>query len=502
MKMSKKKIGKELKRYVINFTITILIIVIATAIGLAFRKLRFMETNIVVIFILAVLLTARFTRAYIWGILQSMISLVIFNYFFTEPYYTLVVNDPSYIVTFLIMIITSIITSTLTTKEILLTHQAKEKEMETRSLYTLTNQLSDVATVEDIAKIAADSISSLLQNNCGCLLFLNEKEYCYIQQLNNEQIHRSFSKIDNLKMKLAYLRTEYIEDGELRIWPINGHDKLLGAIIVEGCNEIMLQGTRKKIFHSMLENIAVTIDRIYLNKERMSDREKIVQERYRTNLLRAISHDLRTPLSGIMGTSEMLKDMLVNDKVKYEMIQGIYTDADWLYSLVQNILNLTRLEDGRLVIKKEMEAPEEIIASAVSHIEKAFPDRNIEIDMPEEFYFVPMDARLIEQVFINLLNNAVKHSKEKEKIRVVLKYTNKDAVFSVLDRGEGISEKDKDHIFHMFYTTSGNISDARKGVGLGLTICETIVKAHGGSITGGNRKDGKGSEFIFSLPRG
>mgnify|MGYP000172884245 CR=1 FL=1 len=151
--------------------------------------------------------------------------------------------------------------------------------------------------------------------------------------------------------------------------------------------------------------------------------EKAWNERERANLLRAISHDLRTPLSGIMGTSEMLMDMTDKEDRRQELLQGIYQDADWLKSLVENILSLTRLQDGKIVIQKEMEAIEEVIGCAVAHVERSFPEREIQVEIPEEFRLVPMDAKLIEQVITNLLDNAVKHTRPQEAITVSASYT-------------------------------------------------------------------------------
>ena len=242
------------------------------------------------------------------------------------------------------------------------------------------------------------------------------------------------------------------------------------------------------------------MERIEVTVERVRDRENMERERERANLLRAISHDLRTPLSGIMGTSEMLMDMTDKEDRRQELLQGIYQDADWLKSLVENILSLTRLQDGKIVIHKEMEAIEEVIGCAVAHVERIFPDRAIQVEIPEEFRLVPMDARLMEQVIANLLDNAVKHTKLQETITVSARYTKDTVVVSVLDEGEGIAEADVSNLFKIFYTSKTRSADVKRGIGLGLTICETVVNAHGGTITGRNRTDRKGAEFIFTIP--
>lgn len=199
--------------------------------------------------------------------------------------------------------------------------------------------------------------------------------------------------------------------------------------------------------------------------------EKAWNERERANLLRAISHDLRTPLSGIMGTSEMLMDMTDKEDRRQELLQGIYQDAI-----------------------------EEVIGCAVAHVERSFPEREIQVEIPEEFRLVPMDAKLIEQVITNLLDNAVKHTRPQEAITVSASYTEDELLVSVRDEGEGIAEADVSNLFKIFYTSKTRSVDVKRGIGLGLTICETVVNAHGGTIIGRNRTDRKGAEFIFTLP--
>ena len=257
---------------------------------------------------------------------------------------------------------------------------------------------------------------------------------------------------------------------------------------------------RKSLLHSILENAAMALERIEISTEQLIDHEKLEQEKERANLLRAISHDLRTPLSGIMGTSEMLMDMTDKDDSRQELLRGIYSDADWLKTMVENILSLTRIQDKKMLVNKENEAIEEIISSAVSRIEKSYPDRSINVVIPEEFHLVPMDGRLIEQVLINLLSNAVKHTKRDEDITIKVDYSNDTVRVMVIDSGEGIAKEDMDHIFETFYTSKVRSSDVKKGIGIGLTICDTIIKAHDGKIYANNRKDSKGAVFTFELP--
>ncbi|MDY5027624.1 MAG: DUF4118 domain-containing protein [Oliverpabstia sp.] len=491
--MKKKEILQSLLKLVV-------IVFAATVLGKVFTKLGFPETNIVVMYLLAVLLVARFTSGYQYGILSAVVSLLCYNYFFTEPYHTLAVNDPGYLITFSIMLTTSILTSALTTKEKLLTEEANERGKESQILYMLSSKLSDAADMEAVLKIAAESISHLLQVNVGCIYVGRQSEPIYIQQSGKEQIHRSVPDEEEIRNRYTNLRTEYLEEEEDYGYPVNGREHLLVVVKIDKTvNEEHLQ-EKKQLLHSIMENVSMAMDRIEVTIERVRDRESMERERERANLLRAISHDLRTPLSGIMGTSEMLMDMTDKEDGRQELLQGIYQDADWLKSLVENILSLTRLQDGKIVIHKEMEAIEEVIGCAVAHVERSFPDRVIQVKIPEEFRLVPMDAKLIEQVIANLLDNAVKHTKPQEAITVVARYTKDTAVVSVLDEGEGIAEADVPNLFKMFYTSKSRSADVKRGIGLGLTICETVVNAHGGTITGRNRTDRKGAEFLFTLP--
>lgn len=346
-----------MKKHVLNtfkdLALTAAILMVATCLGFLFNRWELHETNIVVIYIFSVLLISRFTTGYLCGISASVFSLLLFNWFFTEPYFTLKVNDPTYLITFFIMMFTSIVTSTLTTK----------------------------------AKQAAAS------------------------------------------------------------------------------------------------------------------REEATQERYRSNLLRAISHDIRTPLSVIMGTTEMLMTTTKDDEATNNLAKDIYRDAQWLHGMVENILSLTKLQNSKISLEKIPEAVEEVVESALAVIAKKHPDRVIDVEMPGHVVMAPMDARLISQTLINLLDNAAKHTPEKNEIKVTVCEDARFVHITVADRGCGIPEEDIPHVFRIFYTTSTKSPDTKRGVGLGLTICQSIVEAHGGEIRVRNRRNG-GAAFSFTLPMG
>ena len=467
-------------RHLYSALLSIVLIAAATAVGTLFRAAGFPETNIVIIYMLAVLLCARFTTGFVYGLAVSVIATAAFNFFFTAPYHSLQVYDPDYLVTFAVMTTVSLLTSALTSRVKKSVLEIALREKETQALYVLTNRLSETESTEEIARVTVESIRDVFQTRAELIWF------------DDSGISETA-----LTQRLEDTDGDCLTDGENCIWPINGRESRLGLLRIPAEAGQQLGKNQKKLLWSMLECAALAVDQFRAAQERLRYREESEHERYRGNLLRAISHDLRTPLSGIMGTSEMIRDMSREDDPRHALAQGIWDDADWLRSLVENILNLTRLEDGRLVLQKQPEAVEEIIANALEHIAKRAPE--IGVDIPEDLLLVPMDARLIVQVLVNLLDNAIKHTAPEREIRIAVQRDGTDAVFCVADRGDGISPEDLPYIFRTFYTSRHNRADAKRGIGLGLAICDAIVKAHGGTIRAENRTDG-GALFRFTLP--
>ncbi|MDD3252903.1 MAG: DUF4118 domain-containing protein [Lachnospiraceae bacterium] len=485
--------------------IALLCVAAASGIGWMFRCWNFPETNIVVVYLLSVVLAARLTKGYLYGLVATVVATCAFNYFFTEPYFTLSVDDPTYFITFAIMTITAVITSALTSKVKQSAMKAQEKEAEASSLYRLTNHLTDAANTEDIASISVKTISEIMRCQAACLCFdeTGAPEQSFIQQRNEkEQVRRNEADGASLRQRIENLRTSYDVDDEFYNWPIYGRDATLGILRIPIENAEKMSEAQMRLLRSMIESTALAMDRFRSAQERLRSKEEMAQERYRGNLLRAISHDLRTPLAGIMGTSEMLMGMTDRQDRRYGLAEGIYKDADWLHSLVENILNLTRLQDGRLVLNKQVEAVEEVIGVALNAIGKRAPEYEITVDIPDKLMLVPMDAKLIDQVLVNLLDNAVKHTPAEKEISVTVEEHEEKqlAIFTVADRGSGIAAQDLPHVFQMFYTTHGKEPDAQRGVGLGLSICESIVRAHGGTLSAQNRNDGNGAVFTFTLP--
>jgi two-component system sensor histidine kinase KdpD len=503
--MTTAKQNGHLKSIAYRTGIMLALAVAASGIGYLFRALALPETNIVTVYLLAVLLTARLTPGYVFGFLGSLIATFSFNFFFTEPYFSFAVKTPSYIITFVIMTVTALITSGLTTHAKQNAFKTREREAEAKALYTLTNRLTDASGMGEIAGIATSAISGLMRCDAGCLCFdeNGKPEPTFLQQAGpDRQLRREVTDGEALLGGTSNPQAGYAMGAEFYDWPICGREATLGVIRIPAKVARAMNEAQTRMLRSMIESTALAMDRFRATQQRWKSNEAIAQERYRGNLLRAISHDVRTPLAGIMGTAEMLLSMTAGEDPRHPLLEGIHQDANWLHSLVENILSLTRLQDGKLALNKQEEAVEEVVGAAVRHISRRWPEYEITVNVPEELLLVPMDARLIGQALVNLLDNAVKHTPPQGEINVsVTKDSQRGcAVFSVRDNGEGIADSDLPNIFEMFYTSRVRHADAQLGIGLGLAICETVVKAHGGSIRAANRADGPGAEFTFTLP--
>lgn len=226
------------------------------------------------------------------------------------------------------------------------------------------------------------------------------------------------------------------------------------------------------------------------------------KETMRANLLRAVSHDLRTPLTGIIGSSSAYLENgdHMSEQEKLTMVANIREDANWLLHMVENLLSVTRIRDTDTHVTKSAEPLEEVASEAVQRFHKRLPDAVVQVSVPDEFIMIPMDATLIEQVIINLLENAVYHSHSSEPIDLTITVQDGFARFDVTDRGNGILSDRLDTLFDGFTPSTNNSGDSHKGMGIGLSICKTIITAHGGAITAANVE--QGARFTFTLPLG
>lgn len=225
------------------------------------------------------------------------------------------------------------------------------------------------------------------------------------------------------------------------------------------------------------------------------------KERMRANLLRAVSHDLRSPLTTIYGASSAILDngKTLSEEQKTKMISGIKEDTEWLIRMVENLLSITRIDSGKVKLIKTPTVLEELIDSVIVKFKKRYPEQKVQLDIPSELVLIPMDAILIEQVIINILENAVHHAGDFTRLSLKAFVLGGKAIFEISDNGRGIDKDRLDSIFAGYYEKDEETADTQKrNAGIGLSVCATIIKAHGGTITAENAKDG-GAVFRFDL---
>lgn len=227
------------------------------------------------------------------------------------------------------------------------------------------------------------------------------------------------------------------------------------------------------------------------------------REKMRANLLRAVSHDLRTPLTSISGNASNLLSNYrkLDDGARERIFTDIYEDSMWLINLVENLLAVTRLEDGQVRLHQSVELMDEVVAEALRHTSRKSKSHTIRVSSAQELILAKIDARLVVQVLINLTDNAIKYTQEGSCIEIHTEQKDGWVVVSVSDNGPGIPDEQKMHVFDMFYSGANKLADSRRSLGLGLSLCRSIVNAHGGTITVSDNHP-EGTVFTFTLPAG
>ena len=253
------------------------------------------------------------------------------------------------------------------------------------------------------------------------------------------------------------------------------------------------------LISTMTTNMKQQAQMIAEKDKLLSETEK---EKMRANLLRAVSHDLRTPLTSIIGASSSYLDnnTLLAEDEKKAIVTHIHEDANWLLNMVENLLSVTRIRGQSSTVRKTDESVEEIVSAAINRLKKRIPEASVKASVPDELLILPMDAILIEQVLINLLENAIVHSQSSRPILCYVDDDNENVTFHVKDYGVGIDPERLKNIFDGNSYIGNSVSDSNKGMGIGLSICKTIITAHDGTINAKNHE--QGAEFYFSLPKG
>lgn len=487
-----------------GLTISAVVLLLSSLLGWLFFRLGFTEANIITIYILGVLLIAIFTESKICWVVASVASVLIFNFLFTEPKFTFLAYGSGYPVTFIIMLTASLIIGGTTEKLKTREYQATQTAYRTKILFDANQLIQKASDETEILRVTANQLKKLLNRNV--IVFDDKAQKVYATKEENadavmpdcEQIVLRVTK-NNVKEGKG---TDIFPESDYTFFPICKNGKNYGAIGIFA-GEKPIDSFDESIVVSVIGECAIVIDGIINAKERERVAVFAKNEQLRANLLRSISHDLRTPLTSISGNASNLisNGNVIDNATKTQIYEDIYSDSLWLINLVENLLAVTRLEEGRMNINLTTELVGDVIAEALKHIHTKSEKQKITVIQQDDLLLAKMDARLIVQVLINLLDNAVKYTPSDSQITITAKRNGEMVCVSVADNGHGIPDEQKSRVFDMFYTGSTKIADSRRSIGLGLSLCKSIINAHGGEI---NVTDNTphGAIFTFTLPAG
>ncbi len=507
--------NKDFKKYFLpslkDLLVLALILLASTGLGNLFYVFGFTEANIITIYLLGALLTPLLVKSYVCSALFSFASVLLFNFFFTEPRLTLHAYESGYPVTFAIMLSASLITGILANR---LKEHAKQSSMAAFRVKMMfdTNQLLQKAQDDkDIISITASQLMKLLKRsvvvypeNNGRLtkgyLFAYSKESneSYFFNPSEEQVAQWVYE----NKHRAGASTKIYSKAKCLYLAIRLNNKVYGVIGIH-LNGKSLDSFENSVLLSVLGECALAIENIRNAKEKELAAVLAKNEQLRATLLRAISHDLRTPLTSISGNAgNLLKNYdMLDEETKNRAFSDIYSDSQWLISLVENLLSITRLEDNRMKFNMSVQLMDEVIDEALHHISINETEHIVSVEYKDDLLLARMDARLIIQVIINLVDNAAKYTSAGTEIKISAEKNDSFVKVCVSDNGIGIPDTEKKKVFDMFYTGNNKIADSRRSLGLGLHLCRSIINAHGGEIS---LRDNipHGCVFEFTIPLG
>ncbi len=489
----KEKTKFDIASFLRDILISSLMLILVTAFGSLLHYLGFTEANIISLYMLSVLISSVLTNSRICWLISGITNIFIFNFLFATPNFTFMSYDEGYPLTFLVAIIASFITGTLASGMKSQAKQSSQAAHRTKILFDANQLIQKARGEEETLRETANQISKLLSREVA--IFSPEREPILSDGVD-------IPKEDNI-VRLVYAKreTQNSEDGTHTYIPIMVNKRVYGVVRVS-LNGEEIDPFENSILMSIIGESALAMENFYNLREREIAAVLAENEQLRANLLRTISHDLRSPLTSISGNAgNLIANADSFDEAKKQQIYtDIYDDAMWLYNLVENLLSITRLDSGKMNLEISDELVADVVQEAIKHINRKSAEHNIEINIKDELLLAKMDSRLVIQVLINLIDNAIKHTPKGSLIAISAEDAGQFAKISVADNGQGVPEKDKERIFEMFYTGAA-YADGKRSLGLGLALCKSIVNSLGGEISLIDNIP-HGSCFTFTLPKG
>ena len=493
-----------------DLLLTIGILATATVIGWAFLRLGFANANIIMVYLLGVLLTSAFTSGYTCGVLSAFLSVLLFNYFLTEPRLSLVAYGSKYPITFAVMFAAALLTGTLAAKLKAHAQLSARDAYRTKLLFDMNRQLQKAETPEEVYRMTATQIQKLMQRDVliypaqgNALLDGNiyPADGSSPYSIPDTDLEQNVVQWVWQNRKRAGATTQNFPKAKRLYLAIRTGQQIYGVVGIPMEKQTQPDAFTSSILFSILGECSLALDNLRNAREKEEAAVLAKNEQLRANLLRSISHDLRTPLTSISGNADTLLHSydVLDEQTRKQIFTDIYDDAQWLTGLVENLLSITKIVDGSVKLSLSDQVVDDIISEALRHIDRRAAEHHITVDCGDVLLLVRMDAGLIMQVLINLVNNAVKYTLVGSNIQITAIPRENMAEICVSDNGPGIPNELKERVFEMFFTGGNPIGDSRRSLGLGLTLCQTIVHAHHGEMM---LKDNSphGCIFSFTIP--
>ena len=495
---------------VLELLLTVGILVAATIIGWGFLRLGFANANIIMVYLLGVLLTSTFTSGYTCGVLSAFLSVILFNYFLTEPRLSLAAYGSKYPITFAVMFASALLTCTLATKLKAHAQLSARDAYRTKLLFDMNRQLQKAETPEEVYRMTATQIQKLMQRDV--LIYPAQGNALLDGNIYPADGSSPYSIPDTDReqnvvqwvwqnRKRAGATTQNFPKAKRLYLAIRTGQQIYGVVGIPMEKQTQPDAFTSSVLFSILGECSLALDNLRNAREKEEAAVLAKNEQLRANLLRSISHDLRTPLTSISGNADTLLHSynMLDEQTRKQIFTDIYDDAQWLTGLVENLLSITKITDGSVKLHLSDQVVDDIVSEALRHIDRRSAEHHITVDCGDEPLLVRVDAGLIMQVLINLVNNAVKYTPPGSNIRITAIQQEKAAGICVSDDGPGIPDERKELVFKMFFTGSNLIGDSRRSLGLGLTLCQAIIHAHHNEMT---LKDNlpHGCIFSFTLP--
>ena len=514
--LKRKKQKFNLVEFINQIVITVVVLAIATAMNYIVVSLYEKTTNVSGVFLLSIIIVSTLTGSYFWGILSSVYSVVATNFFFMYPYFAFEFSLAGYPLTFLVMSTTSILTCALTVNMHNQRDRAKRREKMAYLMNEMDRKLLRADTKEEIIVLLMEHLHIQTERP---VLYLERpgEEFIFLEEL--EITEESFEILERQIIEEKYLPEYYrnacraleekriinddldpVKGDGVLCMPVMWQNKVFGAAsIILG--EDALNDEIEEYAQAIINHFAIAFDHQELREVQQQILMEKQEEQLRGSLLRSISHDLRTPLTGILGASGSILEN--GDRMQLELrqklLQDINEEAHWLLRMIENVLSVTKIGNHNTKLKKMLEPLEEVIADSVARCKKYYPDLKIEIHQPDDLIMIPMDPVLIRQVLTNLIDNAHRHGKSSEKIELSVIQRQGYVAVSVQDYGPGMSQEDLQHVFRGLGRRKQQEGDGSRGLGLGVSICKTIVEAHDGQLLAESAA-GKGLKVTVCLP--